>query len=44
MIREVGVHKLYERWKEQDMGGPQSMFLQQSCREKLVLWVNRYGE
>lgn len=44
MNREVGVHKLYERRKEQDMGGPQLMFLQQSCREKLVTWVNVYGQ
>ncbi|HFI0084343.1 TPA: hypothetical protein ACGO9B_001112 [Streptococcus suis] len=44
MIREVGVHKLYERWKEQDMGGPQLMFLQQACWEQLVTWVNVYGQ
>lgn len=44
MIREVGVHKLYERWKEQDIGGLQLMFLQQACREKLVIWVNVYGQ
>ena len=44
MIREVGVHKLYERRKEQDMGGLQLMFLQQTCREKLVIWVNVYGQ
>lgn len=44
MIREVAVPKMYERWKEQDMGGPQLMFLQQACREQLVSWVNVYGQ
>lgn len=44
MIREVGLQIFYERWKEQDIGGPQTMFLRPSCREKLVSWVNRYGK